>query len=62
METITLGQLLEAVHGTLLGSFDDPNAPITGVDTDSRSMVTRKPAGHSRNARRRHRTRAVPVQ
>ena len=38
METITLGQLLEAVHGTLLGSFDDPNAPITGVDTDSRSI------------------------
>ncbi len=38
METITLGQLLEAVQGTLLGSFDDRSAPITGVDTDSRSI------------------------
>jgi len=38
MEQITLGQLLEAVHGTLLGSFDDRGSPIIGVDTDSRSI------------------------
>ena len=38
MEIITLSQLLEAVHGTLLGSFSDPNTPIGGVDTDSRSI------------------------
>lgn len=38
METITLGQLLEAVQGKLLGSFVDLNAPILRVDTDSRKI------------------------
>ncbi|NBI68003.1 UDP-N-acetylmuramoyl-tripeptide--D-alanyl-D-alanine ligase [Pseudoflavonifractor sp. 60] len=38
METITLGQLLEAVQGTLLGEFDDRSTPISRVDTDSRSI------------------------
>ena len=38
MEAITLGQLLEAVHGTLLGDFSDLNAEIARVDTDSRSI------------------------
>ena len=38
METITLGQLLKAVDGTLLGGFCDLNAPIGRVDTDSRSI------------------------
>ena len=38
MEAITLGQLLEAVGGELLGEFADRDAPIDRVDTDSRSM------------------------
>ena len=38
METITLGQLLQAVNGKLLGSFDDLNAPVARVDTDSRNI------------------------
>jgi len=38
MEAITLGQLLEAVHGTLLGDFSDLTAEIARVDTDSRSI------------------------
>ena len=38
MEAITLGQLLEAVGGELLGEFTDRDAPIDRVDTDSRSM------------------------
>ena len=38
METITLGQLLEAVDGKLLGTFGDLNAPIVRVDTDSRTI------------------------
>lgn len=38
METITLGQLLEAVKGTLLGGCTDLNTPILRVDTDSRSI------------------------
>lgn len=38
MEPITLRQLLEAVGGTLLGQFDDLDAEITSVDTDSRKM------------------------
>ena len=38
METITVGQLLEAVHGTLLGTNQDLDRPITGVDTDSRDI------------------------
>ena len=37
METITLGQLLQAVNGQLLGEFDK-NAPIFHVDTDSRDI------------------------
>lgn len=38
METITLGQLLEAVGGTLLGTYTDLDTPILKVDTDSRNM------------------------
>ena len=38
METITLGQLLQAVNGTLLGSFSDLEAPVSRVDTDSRTI------------------------
>ncbi len=38
METITLRQLLDAVDGQLLGSFRDLDAPISQVNTDSRSM------------------------
>ena len=38
METITLSQLLEAVHGQLLGTYADLNTPILRVDTDSRSI------------------------
>ena len=37
METITLGQLLQAVGGQLLGEFDK-NTPIFHVDTDSRDI------------------------
>ena len=37
METITLGHLLQAVNGQLLGEFDK-NAPISHVDTDSRDI------------------------
>jgi len=38
METITLGQLLEAVNGKLLGSFADLDAAVACVDTDSRNI------------------------
>lgn len=38
MEQITLKQLLEAVHGTLLGEYADMNATIAQVGTDSRSV------------------------
>lgn len=38
MKIITLGQLLEAVHGRLLGEFSDLSAPIAQVETDSRSI------------------------
>lgn len=38
METITLGQLLEAVEGKLLGEYADLETPILRVDTDSRSI------------------------
>jgi len=38
MLTITLGQLLEAVHGKLLGTFADLDAPVAHVDTDSRNI------------------------
>ena len=48
MEAITLAQLLEAVHGTLLGDFRDENVivqrgatdsrTVSGVDTDSRDI------------------------
>ena len=37
MEAITLGQLLEAVHGTRLKEAD-LNTTIGQVDTDSRSI------------------------
>ena len=38
MEPITLAQLLEAVDGRLLGSFDRLDTPISKVETDSRSI------------------------
>ena len=38
MEALTLRQLLEAVGGTLLGEFDDLDATVAGVSTDSRRM------------------------
>ena len=38
METITLAQLLEAVGGTLKGTFDDLSTPVLRVDTDSRNI------------------------
>lgn len=38
MEPITLGELLNAVGGTLLGEFADLDTKITAVDTDSRNM------------------------
>ena len=36
MEALTLGQLLEAVDGTLLGDFDNLDAQVADVSTDSR--------------------------
>ncbi len=39
MEALTLRQLLEAVNGTLLGEFDDLDAVVTGVCTDSRTVT-----------------------
>ena len=38
MEAMTLGQLVEAVHGTLLGRFNDLDTAFTLVDTDSRAV------------------------
>ena len=38
MEKLTVRQLLEAVNGTLLGGFDDMDASVAGVSTDSRSI------------------------
>ena len=38
MEALTLRQLLEAVGGALLGAFDDMDAAVTGVTTDSRNV------------------------
>lgn len=38
MEALTLGQLLEAVNGTLLGDFDDLDLKLTQVSTDSRRL------------------------
>lgn len=38
METITLSQLVEAVHGTLLGPFAQMDTPIDRIDSDSRDI------------------------
>jgi len=38
MEALTLRQLLEAVNGALLGDFQDLDAVVTEVSTDSRSI------------------------
>lgn len=38
MIALTVRQLLDAVGGTLLGTFDDLDAEITGVSTDSREI------------------------
>lgn len=38
METITLAQLLEALHGRLLGDVSQLDTPISQVETDSRSI------------------------
>ncbi|MBD5118356.1 MAG: UDP-N-acetylmuramoyl-tripeptide--D-alanyl-D-alanine ligase [Clostridiales bacterium] len=39
MEALTLRQLLEAVNGTLLGDFNDLDAAVAEVSTDSRNIV-----------------------
>lgn len=39
MEPITLSEILEATHGTLLGSFDHTDTVVTAIDTDSRAMT-----------------------
>jgi len=38
MQTITLEQLIAAVGGTLLGTYDDLNTTLDMVDTDSRAV------------------------
>jgi len=38
MEALTLRQLLDAVNGTLLGDFQDLDAVVTEVSTDSRKL------------------------
>ena len=38
MQTITLGQLVAAVNGRLLGTYADLNTPIDLLDTDSRAV------------------------
>ena len=38
MEPMTLGEVLQAVGGTLLTPAEDLDAVITGVDTDSRDI------------------------
>lgn len=38
METITLGQILQAVDGKLLGGCADLDTPVRCVDTDSRNL------------------------
>ena len=38
MERLTLGEILQAVDGKLLGGFDDRSAPVDGVRTDSRAI------------------------
>lgn len=40
MEPITLSEVLTAVNGRLLGSFDNGNIQVSAVDTDSRNMST----------------------
>lgn len=40
MEPITLAEVVSAVGGQLLGSFENQNIQITAVDTDSRNMST----------------------
>lgn len=39
MERLTLRQLLEAVGGTLLGEYDDLDATVAQISTDSRELV-----------------------
>lgn len=38
MESITLRELLEAVHGTVLGNFSNLEVQVSHVDTDSRAI------------------------
>lgn len=38
MQTITLGQLISAVNGALLGTYRDLDTPIDMLDTDSRAV------------------------
>ena len=38
MERLTLGQILQAVNGTLLGDYRDENTPVDSVSTDSRKI------------------------
>ena len=39
METLTIQEILEAVHGRLLGDFTDLSATVTQVETDSRTIT-----------------------
>jgi len=38
MESMTLGEILTAVNGTLLGKFRDLDVTVNGVETDSRTI------------------------
>ena len=38
MEPMTIGEILEAVHGSLLGEFGDLKRTVGRVETDSRTI------------------------
>ena len=38
MEALTIRELLEAVHGRLLGDFEDLDKTVFKVETDSRTI------------------------
>ena len=38
MEPMTIGEILEAVHGSLLGEFGDLKRTVSRVETDSRTI------------------------
>ena len=39
MEALTIREILEAVNGRLLGDFNDLDAAVTKVETDSRTIT-----------------------